>query len=91
MEQRFEEAAKRVQEHNLADLIFHKKYSDDENLQNAFLDGYAVGVLSSLFVCASNKNEPNDTFGENRELLKKAINGDKEAIQKLEYLISNKK
>lgn len=91
MEQRLKKSIKRVQDNNLADLIFHKKYSDDENLQKAFLDGYAIGVLSSLLICASNKDKLNDTFGESRELLIKAINGNKEAIQKLEYLSNNKK
>lgn len=71
MEQRFEKAVKRVHENNLTDLLFHKKYSDDENLQKAFLDGYAIGVLSSLVITASPHGV---NFGDNTILLQKAIN-----------------
>ena len=84
MEQRFEDAVKRVQENNLSDLIFHRKYSSDENLQKAFLDGYAIGVLSSLVITASQNS---DNFGNNTILLQKAINGDKDAIKELEKII----
>lgn len=84
MEQRFEDAVKRVQENNLSDLIFHRKYSNDENLQKAFLDGYAIGVLSSLVITAS-QNSAN--FGNNTILLQKVINGDKDAIKELEKFI----
>lgn len=88
MEQRFEDAIKKVQGNNLADLIFHKKYSDDENLQQAFLDGYAIGVLSSIAITTS---QCSDNFGDNTTLLQRAINGDKDAINELEYLTDNKK
>ena len=84
MEQRFEDAVNRVQENNLSDLIFHRKYSSDENLQKAFLDGYAIGVLSSLVITASQNS---DNFGDNTILLQKAINGDKDAIKELEKII----
>lgn len=88
MEQ-FEESIKRVKENNLADLIFHKKYSDNENLQKAFLDGYAIGVLSSLVITASQRS---DNVGDNTELLQRAISGDKDAINALEkHLTINKK
>lgn len=86
MEQRLEESIRRVQENDLVDMIFHKRYSDDKNLQKAFLDGYAIGMLSSLAITASKS----DNFGENTTLLQRAINGDKDAISTLEYL-SNKK
>ena len=89
MKQRFEDAIKRVQENNLADLIFNKKYSKDENLQKAFLDGYAIGVLSSLLI--NNSELEVSCFEGNTELLQKALNGDKEAINLLEYLTNNKK
>lgn len=88
MEQRLKKSIKRVQDNNLADLIFHKKYSDDENLQKAFLDGYAIGVLSSLAITDS---QCSDNFGDNATLLQRAINGDKDAINELEYLSNNKK
>ena len=84
MEQRFEDAVKRAQENNLSDLIFHRKYSSDENLQKAFLDGYAIGILSSLVITASQNS---DNFGNNAILLQKAINGDKDAIKELEKII----
>lgn len=84
MEQRFEEAVKRAQENNLSDLVFHRKYSSDKNLQKAFLDGYAIGVLSSLIITASQNS---DNFGNNTILLQKAINGDKDAIKELEKII----
>lgn len=87
MEQRLKKSIKRVQDNNLADLIFHKKYSDDENLQKAFLDGYAIGVLSSLVITAS---QCSDNFGDNTALLQRAINGDKDAINELKYLTNNK-
>lgn len=84
MEQRFEDAVKRARENSLSDLIFHRKYSSDENLQKAFLDGYAIGVLSSLVITASQNS---DNFGNNTILLQKAINGDKDAIKELEKII----
>lgn len=87
----FENAFKRVEENNLADLLLHKKYSDDENLQKAFLDGYSVGMLSSLMITPSQNENPDEVFDINTELLQKAINGDKEAISELEYLTNNKK
>lgn len=88
MEQRFKDAVKRVEENNLADLLFYKKYSNDESLQKAYLDGYAIGVLSSILFTASYSGkikcaEP--------ELLQRALNGDKDAISTLENLINNKK
>lgn len=88
MEQRFKWATKRVEENNLADLLFYKKYSNDESLQKAYLDGYAIGVLSSILFTASysGKLECTDT-----ELLQRALNGDKDAISTLENLINNNK
>lgn len=88
MEKRFEEAVKRVNENNLMDLLFYKKYSDDENLQKAFLDGYAIGVLSSLLITASPHGA---NSGDNTALLQRAINGDKDAIDELECLMNNEK
>ena len=88
MEQLFEDAVKRVQENNLSDLIFHRKYSSDENLQKAYLDGYAIGVLSSILLTASYSGKLECT---EPELLQRALNGDKEAISTLEYLINNRK
>lgn len=89
MEQRFKDAIKRVQEHNLADLIVYRKYSEDENLQKAFSDGYAIGVLSSLLINTSKLEVP--CFEGNTELLQKALIGDEEAINVLTNLMNNRK
>lgn len=75
-----EEAAKRVKERELSDCIIHKTYSDNEDIQNAFLDGCAIGMLTSIFMTM--QPQPHETSKVD-DILQKAINGDKEAIKKL--------
>lgn len=89
MDYRFEDALRLVKEHELSDLVFHKKYSDDEKLQTAFLDGYAIGVLSNLLMNFLQTKE--NKFKVDREALMRALSGDKEAISEIEQELKNKK
>ena len=80
MEKFFEEAAKRVDKHNLSDLLIFHNYSTDKEMQKAFDDGYAIGVLSSLLYSSLRLKEDTELF----ELYRAAINGDESAMRELE-------
>lgn len=80
MEKFFEEAAQRVDKYNLSDLLLFHNYSTNKEMQKAFDDGYAIGVLSSLLYSSLQQKGDTELFG----LYRAAINGDESAIRELE-------